>query len=133
MIGAKRELFAQLVAEISVRNLDRSLALYTALGFIVARRTGGFAVLMWNDALVFLDECPNLPETSDAPRANLRIIVENVDDMWATARRLGLIVDREIADRSYGLRDFTVLDYDGLGLRFATPLEAVTAREGSPA
>ena len=133
MIGAKRELFAQLVAEISVRNLDRSLALYTALGFSVARRTGGFAVLKWNDAFVFLDECPNLLETSEAPRANLRVIVENVDDMWATARKLGLTVDRKIADRSYGLRDFTVLDYDGFGLRFATPLEAVTAPEGSQA
>jgi catechol 2,3-dioxygenase-like lactoylglutathione lyase family enzyme len=123
MIDAKRESFAQLVAEISVRDLDRSLALYTALGFSVDRRTGGFAVLIWDDAMVFLDEYPNLSETSGAPRANLRVIVEDVDDMWATARKLGLVVNREIADRSYGLRDFTVLDYDGFGLRFATPLE----------
>jgi uncharacterized glyoxalase superfamily protein PhnB len=45
-----------------------------------------------------------------------------VDAVWAVAQTLGLRVERSIADRFYGLRDFTVLDPDGFGLRFASPL-----------
>lgn len=46
----------------------------------------------------------------------------DVDARWELARELGLEVEQEIADRYYGLRDFTVLDPDGFGLRFATTI-----------
>ena len=38
----------QLVVEVSVRDLDRSLKFYRALGSGLVRRTGGFAVLSWD-------------------------------------------------------------------------------------
>ena len=53
---------------------------------------------------------------------NVRIVVPDVDRLWAVVGRLGFVVERPIEDRAYGLRDFTVLDPDGFGLRFATPL-----------
>ena len=54
--------------------------------------------------------------------ANVRIVVPDVDRLWVVVGRHGLVVERPIEDRAYGLRDFTVLDPDGFGLRFATPL-----------
>ncbi len=35
---------------------------------------------------------------------------------------MNLTVVKEIADRDYGLRDFTVVSPDGIGLRFASRL-----------
>lgn len=122
MIGSTPELAEQLIAEISVRDLDRSLALYTALGFTLDRRDGGFAVLRWGDRRLFLGEVPDLPPMSGPARANVRIITDDVEKVWALARSLALPVEQSIGDRYYGLRDFTVLDPDGFGLRFASIL-----------
>lgn len=122
MIGPTSEVWEQLVVEISVRDLDRSLALYTALGFTLDRRDGGFAVLRWGDRRLFLDQIPKLSTLSRPPRANVRIVTDDVDAVWAAVQALGMIINQPIADRYYGLRDFTVLDPDGFGLRFATPL-----------
>jgi hypothetical protein len=48
----------------------------------------------------------------------------DVDRLWTIAQSLGLAVEQPTADRSYGLRDFTVRDPDGFGLRFASWLPA---------
>jgi catechol 2,3-dioxygenase-like lactoylglutathione lyase family enzyme len=122
LIGSISELAEQLVVEIMVQDLDRSLGFYTALGFKLERRDGGFAALRWEDRRLFLDQCSDLPSLSGPTRGNVRILTGDVDAMWAIAQTLGLPVERSIADRSYGLRDFTVLDPDGFGLRFASPL-----------
>lgn len=122
MKGSHVELAEQLVVEIMVRDLERSLAFYTELGFTLERRDGGFAVLRWEGRWLFLDQSSELPALQGPARANVRILTANVDQVWATARALGLPVERPIADRYYGLRDFTVRDPDGFGLRFATPL-----------
>ena len=63
-----------------------------------------------------------LSEAPPFPLANVRVMVPNVDDLWALASRLGVRVVLPIADRYYGLRDFTVADPDGFGIRFATLL-----------
>ena len=122
MLGSSAERAEQLVVEILVRDLARSLRLYTALGFTLERRDGGFAALRYGDRRLFLDEDPTLPPPTGRARANVRILTVDVDAAWAQAQRLGLVVERPIADRDYGLRDFTVLDLDGFGLRFATAL-----------
>ena len=126
MIGSDSELSEQLVVELTVRDLDHSLALYTALGFTLERRDGSFAALRWGDRRLFLDERREVRPV-DAPArtevdVNIRILVPEVDKLWAVARRLELVVERPIGDRTYGLRDFMVLDPDGFGLRFASPL-----------
>ena len=122
MIGPTSELQEQLVVEIMVRDLDRSLAFYTALGFKLERRDSGFAALRWEDRRLFLDQHSDLPSLSGPARGNVRILTGDVDAVWSVAQTLGLTVERSIADRFYGLRDFTVLDPDGFGLRFASPL-----------
>ena len=130
MIGSDSELAEQLVVELAVRDLDHSLALYTALGFTLERRDGSFAALRWGDRRLFLDErrevrpvgAPTQPDLA----MNIRILVPDVDRLWALADSLGLVVHKAIGDRSYGLRDFTVLDPDGFGLRFASRLPLQT-------
>lgn len=122
LIGSISELGEQLVVEIIVENLDRSLALYTALGFALERRDGNFAVLLWEGRGLFLDQRPDMEPLGAPARANVRILTGDVDAVWAVAQTLGLSVERPIGSRYYELRDFTVLDRDGFGLRFASLL-----------
>jgi catechol 2,3-dioxygenase-like lactoylglutathione lyase family enzyme len=109
----------QLVVEIFVRDLDRALAFYAGLGFVLRRRTGGFAVLEWEGHELFLDERPGTAVPA-VPAANVRVMVPDVDAHWHRAVAVGLPILAPIADRAYGLRDFTVADPDGFGVRFAS-------------
>jgi hypothetical protein len=52
-------------------------------------------------------------------------MVPNVDEYWARAARIGARIIIPLADRYYGLRDFTIADPGGFGVRFATTLIAV--------
>jgi quinol monooxygenase YgiN/catechol 2,3-dioxygenase-like lactoylglutathione lyase family enzyme len=115
----------QLVTEILVRRLDDSTAFYTELGFTIVRTDATFAELAWEGHRLFLDERPDLPPPPSTPRANVRVMVSDVDELWERARSLELPVAQAIADRDYGLRDFTVLDPDGFGVRFAAALPLV--------
>jgi catechol 2,3-dioxygenase-like lactoylglutathione lyase family enzyme len=112
----------QLVVEVMVRDLDHSLAIYTALGFTLERREGNFAALRFEGREFFLDQRADLQAANGPSRANVRILTRDVDQAWALANGLGLRVEQPVGDRYYGLRDFTVLDPDGFGLRFAGPL-----------
>jgi uncharacterized glyoxalase superfamily protein PhnB len=51
------------------------------------------------------------------------VMVPRVDDCWQLARESGARIVVPIADRYYGLRDFTIADPDGFGVRFATLLK----------
>jgi catechol 2,3-dioxygenase-like lactoylglutathione lyase family enzyme len=109
----------QLVVEVFVRDIARSTAFYRALGFELLQDKGTFVALTWEGQRLFLDERPGqLPD--GAPRANVRIMVADVDACWQRAQDTGAAVFAPLADRGYGLRDFTVLDPDGFGLRFGT-------------
>ena len=71
---------------------------------------------------LFLVEAPTLPEPAAAPTCNIRIMVPDVDRYWRISKELDLRVIQSLEDRDYGLRDFTILSPDGVGLRFATRL-----------
>ena len=122
----------QLVTEIMVRDIKRSTAFYRRLGFTLLRDGGGFVELTWEEHQLFLDERATGPEGEQAalaapqpfPPANIRVMVPNVDEYWRLAQDLGARIVVPIADRSYGLRDFTIADPDGFGVRFASVLEA---------
>jgi catechol 2,3-dioxygenase-like lactoylglutathione lyase family enzyme len=114
----------QLVAEIFVRDIRRSLDFYQALGFQRKAQRAGFAVLAWDECELFLHELPDLPEPPDHPRVNVRVMVPDVDRYWELAHQIGAVVLEPIADRHYGLRDFTILDPDGFGVRFGSWLSA---------
>lgn len=110
----------QLVVEVMVRNLAVSRTFYERLGFEVIRAEGSFLELAWEGHLFFLDERPDLPPAPDVPAANVRIMVPDVDHRWAAARKMRARVVAPIGDRDYGLRDFTIADPDGFGLRFGS-------------
>jgi len=122
----------QLVTEIMVRDIKRSTAFYRRLGFALLRDGGSFVELTWEAHQLFLDEHTANSEGDQAalsapqqfPPANIRVMVPNVDEYWRLAQDMGARIVAPIADRSYGLRDFTIADPDGFGVRFASILDA---------
>jgi catechol 2,3-dioxygenase-like lactoylglutathione lyase family enzyme len=117
----------QLVLELFVRDAAVSKAFYLALGFELLEDRGSFVVLGWEGHQLFLDERPELGPPPGPPhggaRANVRVMVPDVDRYFARAQQLGAPIAVPIADRDYGLRDFTLLDPDGFGVRFGTRLQ----------
>ena len=114
---------AQLVTEIFVRDIRQSTEFYRRLGFELVRDDGDFVELTWEGHLLFLDERPDMGPVPDAPQANVRVMVPDVDRYWALAAEMGARVLAPIADKYYGLRDFAIADPDGFAVRFATRLE----------
>jgi catechol 2,3-dioxygenase-like lactoylglutathione lyase family enzyme len=112
----------QLVVEIFVRDAARAKGFYKQLGFAVSEDRGTFVVLTWEGHELFLDERSALTTPPSTPQANVRVMVADVDAYWARAQAIGAHVLAPIADRDYGLRDFTILDADGFGLRFGSRL-----------
>lgn len=110
----------QLVLEVFVRDMARSRRFYEALGFTLTQDKGDFVAYEWEGHRLFLDERPDLPPPPAYPQANVRIMTPDVDALWQTAVALDAPVVAPIADRDYGLRDFTIADPDGFGLRFGT-------------
>ncbi|SRR5713101_1483535 len=121
----------QLVTEIVVRDIQRSTQFYQRLGFVLLRDGGDFVELTWEDHRLFLAELSAFHEVDHAevpappqfPVANVRVMVPNVDDCWRLANEIGARIIVPIADRYYGLRDFTIADPDGFGVRFASTLD----------
>jgi catechol 2,3-dioxygenase-like lactoylglutathione lyase family enzyme len=112
----------QLVVEVFVRDLDRAVGFYRDLGFELLNRKDGFATVAWEGHELFLDERPH-HEPPPAPQANVRVMVPDVDAWWRRAIGMGARVLAPIADREYGLRDFTIADPDGFGVRFGTRID----------
>ena len=120
----------QLVTEIVVKDIKRSVAFYRRLGFDVLRDGGDFVELTWEDHRLFLAELSAfrdahgsaLPATPSVGLANVRVMVPKVDEYWKLVNEIGAQIIIPIADRYYGLRDFTIADLDGFGVRFASLL-----------
>ena len=113
----------QLVTEIFVRDIRKSTEFYRRLGFELVRDDGDFVELIWEGHLLFLDERGDMGPVPDAPQANVRVMVPDVDRFWELAQQMGARVLAPIADKYYGLRDFAIADPDGFAVRFATRLE----------
>ncbi|HEX7520524.1 MAG TPA: VOC family protein [Acidimicrobiia bacterium] len=120
----------QLVTEIVVREMKRSVEFYRSLGFELLRDDGDFIELTWEGHRLFLVELSTFDEiehvapapVDQPPSANVRVMVPNVEHCWSVANEIGARIIVPIADREYGLRDFTIADPDGFGVRFATLL-----------
>jgi catechol 2,3-dioxygenase-like lactoylglutathione lyase family enzyme len=123
----------QLVTEIVVRDMKRSVEFYRSLGFELLRDGGDFVELTWEDHRLFLAELSAfqgiehvVPAPAQRfPSANVRVMVPDVDHYWDLANELGARIVVPIGDRYYGLRDFTIADPDGFGVRFAALLGPV--------
>jgi catechol 2,3-dioxygenase-like lactoylglutathione lyase family enzyme len=112
----------QLMIEVYVRNLEASSAFYRRLGFTVVRQESGFMELQWDSVPFALKELPDAPPPLPHPVATVRIMVPDVDASWRFVQQLEVPVLWPLADRAYGLRDFTIVGPDGIGLCFATRL-----------
>jgi catechol 2,3-dioxygenase-like lactoylglutathione lyase family enzyme len=120
----------QLVTEIVVTDIRRSVDFYRRLGFELLRGGGDFVELTWEGHRLFLAELTAFRDVSAAvrtppppfPVANVRVMVPDVDECWRLANAIGARIVTAIADRHYGLRDFTIADPDGFGVRFASVL-----------
>ena len=121
----------QLVTEIVVRDIRRSVEFYGRLGFQLLRDGGDFVELTWEDHRLFLAELSAFRDAPGAaavtpppfPLANVRVMVADVDEYWRRVNEVGARVIVPLADRYYGLRDFTIADPDGFGVRFASVLQ----------
>src|SRR4030095_5373851 len=95
-----------------------SVAFYRRLGFELLRDGGDFVELTWEDHRLFLAELsafrdvdnPALATPAQLPLANVRVMVANVDEYWKLANEIGAKIIVPLADRYYGLRDFTIAD-----------------------
>ncbi len=120
-----------LVTEIVVRDIRRSIDFYRRLGFELLRDGSDFVELTWEDHQLFLAELSAFHEARGAvlatpppfPVANVRVMVPNVDEFWKLANEIGAQIIVPVGDRYYGLRDFTIADPDGFGVRFASVLQ----------
>src|SRR5262245_22006890 len=120
----------QLVTEIVVRDIKRSVDFYRRLGFELLRDGGDFVELTWEDHRLYLAELSAFRDAHGAaptvtpafPLANVRVMVPNVDECWNLVNEIGARIIIPIGVRCYGLRDFTIADPDGFGVRFATVL-----------
>ena len=113
----------QLVTEVFVRDIGKSTEFYRRLGFELVRDDGDFVELAWEGHLLFLDERPEMGPAPEAPQANVRVMVPDVDRYWELAHEIGARILAPIRDKDYGLRDFAIADPDGFAVRFATRLE----------
>ena len=132
----------QLVPEIYVSSLERSVNFYTCLGFTVDWSIPPiFAQLSWHDCgdnngcLLFLKQKQKHAETAAGQSktkkndgempGNIRIMVPDVDAKYRECAEMlelegiGEVV-QEIDDRRFVLRDFIVRDPDGFGVRFGS-------------
>ena len=111
--------YAQGVIEVVGPDLEASLAFYRAIGFELARRSGGFAVLHRQGQRLFVAEDANVPT---APRwISLRLMTDDVDALHEQLRERGVAIVHPLGDRPYGLREFVVRDPNGLDIRFSQP------------
>lgn len=122
----------QLVTEILVRDVRRSVEFYRRLGFELLRDAGDFVELTWEDHRLYLAEATAFRDVDvergappSFPTANVRVMVPDVDRYWKLVGDMGARVVVPIGDRYYGLRDFTIADPDGFGIRFASRLSPV--------
>ena len=121
-LGAYTEPDDQLVVEIHVRDVEASARFYRTFGFQLLRTEPDFAELLWDKSRLLLQGVAGQPEPPGTVIANMRIMVPDVERYWRMVQEMGLCVVKPLGERDYGLRDFTVVSPDGLGLRFATRL-----------
>jgi len=121
----------QLVYEWYTPSLEKSLNFLQAFGFVVLRQEDNFAELSWGLKNRLMVE--QMQEYSDQQEnvagyrgyhGNLRVLVDDVDSVYQAALlNKDAKILKELGDRYYGLRDFTVGGPYGFALRFAKPLQ----------
>lgn len=125
--------------ELHVADVERSLAFYSALGFVVTRRwedwlrieRDGVALVLFGDAYVRGHDHYFTPYIDRTPRGvGVEIVIEVADlDVARSAADAAVLAGggaarlvKDITVRDWKARDFRLADPDGFFLRFTTPL-----------
>lgn len=73
---------------------------------------------------MFLKPKDNLPmhasTTEEHGAGNIRIMVSNVDLKCEECKQLGYVIEQEIGDRKFILRDFIIKGLNGFGVGFGS-------------
>jgi catechol 2,3-dioxygenase-like lactoylglutathione lyase family enzyme len=114
----------QLVLEIYAADLSAAHNFYTTvLGFHTIRSSPTFIVVQYEDSLLYLCSDEHAPRPARGTFAgNIRIMVNDVNAVWKRLSELEVESLQDIANREYGLRDFTVAGPDGIAIRFASKI-----------
>ena len=75
--------------------------------------------MRWESSYIFLDQRNQVASTLDLPVANVRVVVNHIDVLWEQVQAANMRVIDMLTTQTYGLRDFTIADPDGFGVRFA--------------
>ncbi len=124
-----------IVVEFFVRDVERSIAFYKALGFDVVRRIEDFANLRRGDIRLSLQGdahavagphyfTPHIRRSPRGTGVEVSIQVADVDAEYIRAKTAGLNIVKAIQDRPWSARDFRVADPDGYFLRITSPLKS---------
>jgi catechol 2,3-dioxygenase-like lactoylglutathione lyase family enzyme len=123
-----------IVVEFFVRDIERSLAFYRALGFEVAKRYEDWILLRRGDVKLALQGDAHAvagphyftPDIGRFPRGTgveVSIQVTDVDAEYIRAQTAGLHIVKPIQDRPWKARDFRLADPDGYFIRITSLLQ----------
>ncbi|CAM6087438.1 unnamed protein product [Calypogeia fissa] len=130
----------QLVCEWYTPLLSKTLEFLKSFGFVVLREEEAhFAELAWKSSKnrLMVEQMEGFVLAEDGKNqqnnpqkfgwhgyvGNIRVMVPDVDSVYEVALRTEeATILKELENRYYGLRDFTVGGPFGIALRFATPL-----------
>jgi uncharacterized glyoxalase superfamily protein PhnB len=124
---------AALAVELFVPDVKEAAEYYTGkLGFEFLRADDdgagnySFAALAMGEAFLMLmsDTYFTWDLTNRGTGVDIRIMVADVDGVYARVASAGAQITHSLGDREYGLRDFIMRDPWGFRLRFASPLRA---------
>ncbi len=117
--------FEEATAIFVVADIERSLDFYhRILGFEIAFRYGEpvFYAGICRGAVSLHLQAAHM--TTRIPgQAGVNICISDVDTYHAAIQAQGVAIGSALADRPYGMRDFSLQDSDGNFLCFGTPLE----------
>lgn len=116
--------FDYLVPVLPTANLAEAIAFFESLGFHHEWSWGEPHCYagMYSDS----DHVIHLQQVSEVPAApaGLYLQVQNVDEIYAECREMGLQVLHPLGDQDYGMRDFSVAGPDGMRVSFGQEMES---------
>ena len=120
---------AAVAPEFFVPDVEAAVRFYEEkLGFTRLRVDPDFAIVRLGHAFVLLAAealyvaMGGAVDQERGVGVDIRLMVSDVDEVYARCVANGVEVVHDIADRPYGLRDFIVRDLNGFRLRFASTL-----------
>ena len=111
---------------LAVPDLEKEREYYIdKLGFVEDFPAPGWAFLSFGDFKVMLGECTDEVPARDTGNHSwyAHVVVENVDEVYSDFIERGARILSKIADKPWGLREFSVITPDGHRIVFGQDLQ----------